>query len=125
MDLIIYPYRLQDGSWAFDHDHNNTIGEGLINGTDKVLDAYFVELNLNGESPVPGDKLKVKVSTIPFFFIDSTAGQVIHTALDLVTRDYGGSTYIDRRTQREVWLCPWLQGYFGFVPKSLYVVVSR
>jgi len=123
MDLIIYPYRLQDGSWAFDHDHNNTIGEGLINGTDKVLDAYFVELN--GESPVPGDKLKVTVSTIPLFFSDSTAEQSIKTALDWAVMDHKGSTYTDRRTQREVWLCPWLQGYFGFVPKSLYVVVSR
>ena len=41
MKLSLTAYKLSDGLWAFDHEHQNTIQELLCNGTEKVIDEYF------------------------------------------------------------------------------------
>jgi len=38
--------------------------------------------------------------------------------------DEDGTTYTDTTLCVPVWLCPWLQGYFGFVPEEIYVKVK-
>ena len=37
--------------------------------------------------------------------------------------DEEGTTYTDTTLCCPVWLCPWLQGYFGEVPEEIYIKV--
>jgi hypothetical protein len=97
--------------WVFDHDHKDTIDEPLCNGTDKVIDEYY-EL-FSGKKPKIDDHIKITASTEDFEESD--------TVLDFQGPDGGGSMYLDMVLFEKVWLCPWLQSYFGEVPTNLYV----
>jgi len=111
MNLELIAYKTYVGIWAFDHEHQNTIDEALCNGTEKVIDDYyFICSNRNA---VPGDRIKFWLSTDPFEFS--------FTHLTLVSTDEKGSNYQDHLTKANVWLCPWLQGYFNEIPEKLYV----
>jgi hypothetical protein len=111
MRLVVQPYKTAQGIWEFDHDHNNTVGEGLLNGTEDVIDVYYQ--NLTGKAPIPGNQMQFTLDTEPFS--EAT------TFLTLQRTDQNGSVYTDRQTEMEVWLCPWLQGYFGEVPHTIYI----
>ena len=37
--------------------------------------------------------------------------------------DEEGTTYTDTTLCAPLWLCPWLQGYFGEVPEEIFVKV--
>jgi hypothetical protein len=113
MKLTILAYKLSDGLWAFDHPHNDTVQELLMNGTEEVIDEHFyfgtgrhavendqMEIILNTEEPADYDTLLVKEVS-----------------------DADGTTYMDTTLCIPVWLCNWNQGYFGFVPEELYVKV--
>lgn len=82
-----------------------------MNGTEEVIDFYFQ--NLTGKPPVPGDRMKFTLDTE--YFPEAT------TFLSLQETDENGSVYMDERTEMQVWLCPWLQGYFGEVPQTIYI----
>ena len=99
--------------WAFDHPHNDTVEELLMNGTEEAIDEHFyfgtgrhavendqMEIILNTEEPADYDTLLVKEVS-----------------------DADGTTYMDTTLCIPVWLCNWNQGYFGFVPEELYVKV--
>jgi len=113
MELTIVAYKLSDGLWAFDHPHNNTVQELLMNGTEEAIDEHFyfesgrhavekdqMEIILNTEEPADYDTLLVKEVS-----------------------DDDGTTYMDTTLCAPVWLCPWLQGYFGEVPEEIFVKV--
>jgi len=113
MKLTILAYKLSDGLWAFDHPHNDTVEELLMNGTEEAIDEHFyfgtgrhavendqMEIILNTEEPADYDTLLVKEVS-----------------------DADGTTYMDTTLCIPVWLCNWNQGYFGFVPEELYVKV--
>jgi len=113
MKLTILAYKLSDGMWAFDHPHNDTVEELLMNGTEEAIDEHFyfgtgrhavendqMEIILNTEEPADYDTLLVKEVS-----------------------DDDGTTYMDTTLCIPVWLCNWNQGYFGFVPEELYVKV--
>jgi len=113
MELTIIAYKLSDGMWAFDHPHNDTVEELLMNGTEEAIDEHFyfgtgrhavendqMEIILNTEEPADYDTLLVKEVS-----------------------DADGTTYMDTTLCIPVWLCNWNQGYFGFVPEELYVKV--
>ena len=113
MKLTIIAYKLSDGLWAFDHPHNDTVQELLMNGTEESIDEHFyfgtgrhavekdqMEIILNTEEPADYDTLLVKEVS-----------------------DDDGTTYMDTTLCIPVWLCNWNQGYFGFVPEELYVKV--
>jgi len=113
MKLTIIAYKLSDGMWAFDHPHNDTVEELLMNGTEESIDEHFyfgtgrhavendqMEIILNTEEPADYDTLLVKEVS-----------------------DADGTTYMDTTLCIPVWLCNWNQGYFGFVPEELYVKV--
>ena len=51
MKLFLTTYKLSDGLWAFDHDHQNTVEELLCNGTEKVIDEYF-KMDMNRPAKV-------------------------------------------------------------------------
>ncbi len=113
MELTIIAYKLSGEMWAFDHPHNDTVQELLMNGTEEAIDEHFyfgtgrhavendqMEIILNTEEPADYDTLLVKEVS-----------------------DDDGTTYMDTTLCIPVWLCNWNQGYFGFVPEELYVKV--
>ena len=103
-----------DSIWVFDHEHQNTVEEPLCNGTELVLNEYF-EIDMS-RSAKEGDQLRISVNTDPFDQYD--------TELQLQKTDDAGSVYLDTELYEEVWLCPWLQSYFGNVPEKLYVKID-
>jgi hypothetical protein len=113
MQLSLIAVKKKD-IWVFDHEHQNTIEEPLCNGTELVLDEYF-ELDMKRQAK-EGDKLEIEVSTEPFDGYD--------TELQLQFTNKDGSTYLDTELFEELWLCPWLQGYFGYIPQSLFVKIG-
>jgi hypothetical protein len=114
MKLEIIAYKTESDHWEFDHDHLNTIGEPLCNGTELVMDEYF-EIDMK-RKPVPGDQMHMIVDTEDFE--NST------TVLQLESTNDEGSDYLDMVLFEEVWLCPWLRSYFGYVPSELYVQLN-
>ena len=113
MELTIVAYKLEDGLWAFDHPHNDTVQELLLNGTEEAIDEHFyfgtgrhavekdqMEIILNTEEPTDYDTLLVKE-----------------------VGDEEGTTYTDTTLCAPVWLCNWLLGYFGEVPEEIFVKV--
>ena len=101
----------QNNIWVFDHIHHNTIKEPLCNGTEMVLNEYF-EIDMNRPA-LSQDKLNIIASTELFDKYDAE--------LQLQETNEEGSVYLDTTLYEQVWLCPWLQSYFGFVPPILYV----
>jgi hypothetical protein len=110
MKLVVNPTRTPE-MWVFDHEHNNTVDEGLTNGTEVAID-YWHYL-LTGEDPKVGSRIQFTLDTEPF--------QEAITTLVLQSTDDHGSTYLDTLTDKVVWLCPWLQGFFGYVPDTVYI----
>jgi hypothetical protein len=111
MDLKILAYKTEVGDWAFDHEHMNTVGEPLCNGTELVIDEYF-KLDMK-RAPVVGDQILIQVDTEDFDDSD--------TVLSFQSTNDLGTTYLDMVLFENVWLCPWLQSYFGYKPSELYV----
>lgn len=93
--------------------------EALTGGTEKVIDAYYKQLE--GNTPKEGDKIQMTVST--------TASVGYTTKLTDPVPDcdgYGfGTMYTDVTTKMSCWLCPVLQVMFGEpVPTKLYVTFN-
>ena len=107
-------YRLDSGAWVFDHEHMNTVAEPLCNGTELVMDQYF-EIDMK-RKPISGDQMQVSVSVEDFEESD--------TVLSLQSTNDSGTTYLDMVLFENVWLCPWLQSYFGYKPDTLYVKLT-
>ena len=104
----------KDSIWVFDHEHQNTVEEPLCNGTELVLNEYF-EIDMS-RSAKEGDQLEIIANTEPFDQYD--------TELQLQKTNDEGSVYLDTELYEEVWLCPWLQSYFGNIPEKLYVKID-
>jgi hypothetical protein len=113
MELTIVAYKLEDGLWAFDHPHNNTVQELLLNGTEEAIDEHFYFES--GRYPVEKDQMEIILNTEEPTDYD--------TLLVKEVSDDDGTTYTDTTLCIPVWLCNWNQGYFGFVPEELYVKV--
>ena len=114
MNIYFIAYKTEFGIWAFDHEHQNTVAEALCNGTELVLDEYF-RIGMNRD-PKPNDKMEVFVSTEDFEESD--------TVLSFQSTNDSGTVYLDMVLFEEVWLCPWLQSYFGYKPSELYVKLT-
>lgn len=97
--------------WVFDHEHQSTVNEALCNGTENVIDWYYEVVNKR--SPEIGDQISFYLSTDKF---DDAI-----TKIELIETNQSGSIYIDDLSNMNLWLCPWLQGYFGEVPKKIYI----
>ena len=97
--------------WVFDHEHQNTVNEALCNGTELAIDWYYQ--SIENKTPIIGDQLEFYLSTEKF--------EDAITKVELIETDEVGSTYKDSLSGMTIWLCPWLQGYFGEVPQKIYV----
>ena len=113
MKLTILAYKLSDGLWAFDHPHNDTVQELLMNGTEESIDEHFYFES--GRHAVENDQMEIILNTEEPADYD--------TLLVKEVSDDDGTTYMDTTLCIPVWLCNWNQGYFGFVPEELYVKV--
>jgi hypothetical protein len=113
MELTIVAYKLEDGLWAFDHPHNNTVQELLMNGTEEAIDEHFYFES--GRYPVEKDQMELILNTEEPADYD--------TLLVKEVGDEEGTTYTDTTLCTPVWLCPWLQGYFGEVPEEIFIKV--
>jgi hypothetical protein len=113
MELTIVAYKLENGMWAFDHPHNNTVQELLLNGTEEAIDEHFYFES--GRYPVEKDQMEIILNTEEPDDYD--------TLLVKEVGDDDGTTYTDTTLCAPVWLCPWLQGYFGEVPEEIFVKV--
>jgi hypothetical protein len=114
MNITFTAEKTNSGIWVFDHEHQNTVAEPLCNGTELVLDEYF-RIGMNRDSK-PNDKMEVFVSTEDFEESD--------TVLSFQSTNDSGTVYLDMVLFEEVWLCPWLQSYFGYKPTELYVKLT-
>lgn len=114
MNISFIAQKIESGVWVFDHEYNNTIEEPLCNGTELVLDEYF-RIDMNRD-PKSGDQIQIIADTEDFE--NST------TVLQLESTSDQGSDYLDMVLFEEVWLCPWLQSYFGYAPSELYVQLN-
>jgi hypothetical protein len=113
MELTIVAYKLEDGLWAFDHPHNDTVQELLMNGTEEAIDEHFyIE---SGRDAVAKDQMEIILNTEEPADYD--------TLLVKEIGDEEGTTYTDTTICAPVWLCPWLQGYFGEVPEEIFIKV--
>lgn len=110
-DISFIAYKTKTGDWAFDHEHMNTVGEPLCNGTELVMDEYF-RIDMKRD-PVVGDQMFIQVDTEDFEGSD--------TVLSFQSTNDLGTNYLDMVLFENVWLCPWLQSYFGYKPDILYV----
>ena len=63
--------------------------------------------------PIVGDKIG--------FYLSTEKLESATTQINLRETSEFGSYYIDQLSELEVWLCPWLQGYFGEVPQRIYI----
>ncbi len=111
MNIYFITQRTESGIWVFDHEHMNTVAEPLCNGTELILDEYF-RIDMKRD-PKPDDQMHVLVSTEDFEDSD--------TVLSFQSTNDDGTVYLDMILFEEVWLCPWLQSYFGYKPSELYV----
>ena len=111
--LKIVAYKLPNGLWAFDHSHNDTVEELLMNGTEEVLDEHYYFFT--HKFPTSGDEIEIILNEEEIKDYD--------TLLIKELEDTEGTTYMDTTLCIPVWLCNWNQGYFGFVPEELYVKV--
>ena len=113
MELTIVAYKLENGMWAFDHPHNDTVQELLLNGTEEAIDEHFYFAT--GRHAVEKDQMEIILNTEEPTDYD--------TLLVKEVSDEEGTTYTDTTLCVPVWLCNWLQGYFGEVPEEIFVKV--
>lgn len=114
MNIQFIAKKTQSDIWVFNHDHLNTVNEPLCNGTELVLDEYF-RIDMKRD-PKPDDQMYILVSTEDFEESD--------TVLTFQSTNSEGTVYLDMVLFETVWLCPWLQSYFGHKPNELYVKLS-
>jgi hypothetical protein len=114
MELTVLAVKREDGLYHFNHPHNDTVEELLCNGTEDVIDTHYYFLT--AREPKPGDEIQIYLTTEEPDDWD--------TKLTFMEADKEGSTYMDEVLCSHLWLCPWLQGYFGEIPDNLYVQVD-
>ena len=113
MKLTVIAVKRIDGLYHFNHSHQNTVEEILCNGTEEAIDehCYFI----THKYPAVGDEVKISL------FLEEPDDY--DTLLVKEVSDEEGTTYTDTTLCAPVWLCPWLQGYFGEVPEEIFIKV--
>ena len=127
-------YKNYDGTWGFDLPELLTKNEKFVNGTQHVLDLWYLQLNgtqghydVDG-TPLFGEKLLVTLSSK--YFPNSTT-QLVYWQDDDKS-SYPGQTsiekpsyYFDTQLGEKLWLCQYLQFLFHEKPPTLWVNVSN
>ena len=111
MELTVTAVKREDGLYHFNHSHNDTVEELLMNGTEEVLDEHYYFFT--HKFPISGDEIEIILNTEEPADYD--------TLLVKEVSDDDGTTYTDTTLCSPVWLCPWLEGYFGHRPDEIYI----
>jgi hypothetical protein len=112
-ELTVVSIKREDNLYHFNHPHNDTVEELLMNGTEVAIDEHcFFK---TGKYPIEGDEVEISL------FLEEPDDY--DTLLVKEVSDEDGTTYTDTTLCIPVWLCPWNQGYFGFVPEKIYVKI--
>lgn len=101
--------------WAFDDPSKGLINEGLVSGTDKILDTIAARFP-NGE-----DGFVLHFSDEPFEGSELTFEWVKEGTGADIADGISGNWYREPVTGFEGWLCPALFKYFSQAPKHIYV----
>ena len=112
-ELTVVAIKREDGLYHFDHPHNDTVEELLMNGTEEAIDDYYYFKT--GNHAVEGDEVEISL------FLEEP--EEYDTLLVKEVSDEDGTTYTDTTLCIPVWLCNWLQGFFGEVPDEIYIKV--
>ena len=112
-ELTVVTIKREDNLYHFDHPHNDTIEEILCNGTEVAIDehCYFK----TGKYPIEGNEVEISL------FLGEPDDY--DTLLVKEVSDEDRTTYTDTTLCIPVWLCNWLQGFFGEVPDEIYIKV--
>ena len=103
-ELTVVSIKREDNLYHFNHPHNDTVEELLMNGTEVAIDEHcFFK---TGKYPIEGDEVEISL------FLGEPDDY--DTLLVKEVSDEDGTTYTDTTLCIPVWLCPWNQGYFGF-----------
>jgi hypothetical protein len=113
MELTVVAIKREDGLYHFNHPHNDTFEELLMNGTEEAIDEHYYFLT--GHHAIEGDEVEISL------YLEEP--EDYDTLLVKEVSDEEGTTYTDTTMCLPVWLCPWLQGYFGEVPDEIYIKV--
>ena len=113
MELTVIAVKRIDGLYHFNHSHQSTVEEILCNGTEEAIDEHFYFAT--GRHAVEKDQMEIILNTEEPDDYD--------TLLVKEVGDEEGTTYTDTTLCVPVWLCNWLQGYFGEVPEEIFVKV--
>ena len=112
-ELTVVSIKREDNLYHFNHPHNDTIEEILCNGTEVAIDEHcFFK---TGKYPIEGDEVEISL------FLGEPDDY--DTLLVKEVSDEDGTTYTDTTLCIPVWLCNWLQGFFGEVPDEIYIKV--
>ena len=112
-ELTVVSIKREDNLYHFNHPHNDTVEELLMNGTEVAIDEHcFFK---TGKYPIEGDEVEISL------FLGEPDDY--DTLLVKEVSDDDGTTYTDTTLCSPVWLCPWLEGYFGYVPEEIYIKV--
>lgn len=109
--------RNPDGTWEFDLPQFKTFSELFVGNTEKVLDMHY-----NKMSETPADQystMRLTVSSEPLPKHTTTC-KFISPCPDFS----GASIYLDDVFLEEVWLCPYVQTLFKYVPKKLHILME-
>jgi hypothetical protein len=112
-ELTVVAIKREDNLYHFNHPHNDTVEELLMNGTEEAIDehCYFA----TAKHPMDGDEVEISL------YLEEP--EDYDTLLLKEMSDEDGTTYTDTTLCIPVWLCNWNQGYFGFIPEEIYVKV--
>ena len=111
MELTVTAVKREDGLYHFNHSHNDTVEELLMNGTEEVLDEHYYFFT--HQFPISGDEIEIRLNEEEIKDYD--------TLLVKEVEDNEGTTCTDTTLCSPVWLCPWLEGYFGHRPDEIYI----
>ena len=112
-ELTVVSIKREDNLYHFNHPHNDTVEELLMNGTEVAIDEHcFFK---TGKYPIEGDEVEISL------FLREPDDY--DTLLVKEVSDDDGTTYTDTTLCSPVRLCPWLEGYFGYVPEEIYIKV--
>lgn len=118
MTHTIRPYVSSWGNdrvWVFDDVPKGLINEGLVSGTDKILDRIAARFP-NGENG-----FSLTFSDEPFDGHELTFEWLKSGEGDGLAEGVTGNWYHEPKTGFEGWLCPALFKYFNTAPKHIYV----
>ena len=125
----IYPYVSEwDGQpvWVFDDQAKGLINEGLVSGTDQILDMLAsnfpdgkkgFKLTFSDEPIVQNESEFMKSISLAFEWVRTGTGEGLAEGVE-------GNWYSEPQTGYNGWLCPALFKYFDKAPAHIYVAAE-